>query len=158
MLQAGTHLHFSPQTDLMTTWDYLVPLHLAQNKIPLLYFHYQKYMSLATFILSVFNYIHLSMQMIHIYHWAPVFALQCKQPRKITILDNNIRFNSANQKFIAKSGLYEQTVLQNKVGFLKFHPWKTNIVTWKCVMKHFYPLFPQLHFQLVITLINLALK
>lgn len=125
MLQAGTHLHFFPQTDLMTTWDYLVPLHLAQNKIPLLYFHYQKYMSLATFILSVFNYIHLSMQVIHIYHWAPVFALQCKQPRKITILDNNIRYNSANQKLIAKSGLYEQTVLQNKVDLLKFHPCKS---------------------------------
>jgi len=91
MLQAGTNLHLSPQTDFMTRGDYLALLHLAQKKTPLLCFHYQKYVSLATFILSVFGYIPSSMHVIHTYHSVPDFAPQPKQPRKTTILDNNSR-------------------------------------------------------------------
>lgn len=97
MLQVGTNLHFSSQPDFVTRWDYAALLYLAQR-------HYYststvRHVSLATSSLNVFNHIPSSMHAIHKDNLGPVFAPQFKLPRKISIMDDSIRYNSPNHKF-----------------------------------------------------------
>lgn len=87
--------------------------------------------SLAAFILSVFHYIPSSMHEIHTFYLAPDLVPKSKQPRKITILDNNIRYNSPKQRFRAKNiftnRLFCKTmwafwkVMKNECSYLEMH-------------------------------------
>lgn len=139
VLQARTNLHFSFQPDFMTRRDYLALLHLTQTKTPLFYIYSQTYVSLATSSLNVFNYIPSSMHVIHTDHLDPVFAPQSKLPRKISIMDDNIRYNSSDHKF--------------RVAFMNRLFCKTTFESLFLKDEYIYlemcnaTLFPQLYFQ-----------